>query len=525
MTRTKSLLLVVGSLLILSMAFGVGKYLWLQHVPMQQETTAPATSAAPQEETGAAVQLTAEEQQKIGVELVEIRRETLNDEVTAIGRVAEAESALRTISSRYGGRVERLFINFTGQPVQVGDPIASIAITGQPVQRDEPFSTTYSTGLIAAKAEYEFALENQKHAHASSRPEAAAQADALVEASRIRLERWGLTPEQLEGVVSNSGSASSRPIQITVNSTSSGILRSRKVSEGQYVNPGDTLMELTDLSTVWVKADIFDTDIARIRPGLSAQVTSEALPDAKLHGEVTFIDPHSDPQARTTPVRIQMENPGTRLRPGMIVQTSFQMPLGSVLTVPQTAVIDTGMDKMVYVAGENGVFERRSIHVGTPVKDRYPIVDGLKSGEKVVTNGAFLIDSQTRLTGGLTGMFGGSKSFTESAAPSATSGAFKMTVKFDPDPPQGAKQNTIHVVLVDAAGKPVSDAQVRLAFTMPAMPAMNMPEMKNGAELKWTGSDYAGPIQILMAGGWNVAVEARRGNELLTTAQTHVNAR
>jgi hypothetical protein len=272
-------------------------------------------------------------------------------------------------------------------------------------------------------------------------------------------------------------------------------------------------------------ADVFDTDIARIRPGLSAQVTSDALPDAKLHGEVTFIDPHSDPQARTTPVRIQMENPGTRLRPGMIVQTSFQMPLGSVLTVPQTAVIDTGMDKMVYVAGENGVFERRSIHVGTPVKDRYPIVDGLKSGEKVVTNGAFLIDSQTRLTGGLTGMFGGSKSFTESAAPSATSGAFKMTVKFDPDPPQGAKQNTIHVVLVDAAGKPVSDAQVRLAFTMPAMPAMNMPEMKNGAELKWTGSDYAGPIQILMAGGWNVAVEARRGNELLTTAQTHVNAR
>ena len=525
MTRKKSLLLVLGSLILLATAVG-GRYLWLQRVPAQQETTAPVASALPQEETTAAVQLSADEQRKIGVELVEIRRESLSDEIVAIGRVAEAESAIRTISSRYGGRVERLFINFTGQPVQVGDPIASITITGQPVQKDEPFSTNFSSGLIAAKAEYEFALENQKHAHAGSRPDAIAQADALVEASRIRLERWGLTSEQLEGVVNTSSTASSRPIQITVNSTASGILRSRKVSEGQYVNPGDTLMELTDLSTVWVMADVFDADIARIHSGLSALVTSEALPDTKLRGEVTFIDPHSDPQSRTTPVRIQMENPGTRLRPGMIVQTSFQMPLGSVLTVPQTAVIDAGMDRMVYVARENGIFERRSIRVGSPVKDRYPVLEGLKSGDLVVTNGAFLIDSQTRLTGGLTGMFGGSKSFSENSSPTnSTQSAFKLTFRIEPDPPQGAKENTIHVLLTDASGKPVPDAQVRLTFTMPAMPAMNMGEMKNSAELKWTGSEYVGPIQIMMAGGWNVGIEARRGNELLATSQAHINAR
>ncbi len=531
MTRKRTVLSIIGIVLVLMIALGVGRFFWLRRTSAGPETaqqSAPTSApAAPETPQGAAaVQLSPEEQQKIGIQTTELRRESLTDEITAIGRVTEAESAVSTVSTRFGGRIDHLFINFTGQSVQKGDPVASITITGQPIQKDEPFSTTYSPGLIASVEEYKFALENREHAHASSRPDAISQADALVEASRVRLERWGLTPEQLEGVTSTSSAAPPRPIQITVNSTASGILRSRKVTEGQYVNPGDTLMELTDLSTVWVMADVFDTDIARIRPGLSAQVTSEALPGTKLRGDVTFIDPHSDPMARTTPVRIQMENPGTRLRPGMIVQTSFQMPMGSVLTVPQTAVIDTGMDKMVYVAGENGVFERRNIHVGSPVKDRYPIVDGLKAGEKVVTNGAFLIDSQTRLTGGLTGMFGGSKSFTENATPAAaTSSAFKMTVKFDPDPPQGAKQNTIHVALVDAAGKPVSDAQVRLTFTMPAMPAMNMPEMRNGAELKWTGSDYAGPIQIMMAGGWNVAVEARRGSELLTTVQTHVNAR
>jgi RND family efflux transporter MFP subunit len=535
MTRKKKLLSILGIMLVLTSALGVGRFVWLRRssavpeITQQLPATEPSTTDSSAGSEAAAVQLSPEEQQKIGIQTTELHRESLIDEFTAIGRVTEPESAVSTVSTRYGGRIDHLFVNFTGQPVQKGDPVASITITAQPIQKDEPFSTTYSPDLIAAVAEYKFALENRQHAHATSRPEAISQADALVEASRVRLERWGLTPEQLEGVMSSSSTASAsapvRPIQITVNSTASGILRARKVTEGQFVNPGDTLMELTDLGSVWVMADVFDTDIARFRPGLSAQIMSEALPDVKLRGEVTFIDPHSDPQARTTPVRIQIDNPGTRLRPGMIVQTSFQMPLGSVLTVPQTAVIDTGMDKTVYVARENGVFERRSIHVGALVKDRYPIVDGLKAGEKVVTNGAFLIDSQTRLTGGLTGMFGGSKSFAENATPAATTSAYKMTVKFDPDPPQGAKQNTIHVALVDAAGKPVSDAQVRLTFTMPAMPAMNMPEMKNGAELKWTGSDYTGPIQILMAGGWNVALEARRGNELLTTTQTHVNAR
>jgi len=516
MTRKKSLMLLGGGLLVLSIVFVTGRFLLLQRSsPREESPTAASPAISQKEETIAAIQLSPEDQQKIGIQTSELQRESLVDEITAIGRVTEPESAVSTVSTRYGGRIDHLFINFTGQPVQKGDPVASITITGQPIQKDEPFSTTYSPGLIAAVEEYKFALENREHAHSSSRPEATAQADALVEASRVRLERWGLTPEQLEGVMSNSSTAPARPIQITVNSTASGILRARKVTEGQYVNPGDTLIELTDLGTVWVMADVFDTDIARIRPGLKAQITSEALPNTKLSGEVTFIDPRSDPQVRTTPVRIQMENPGTRLRPGMIVQTSFQLPIGNVLTVPQTSVIDTGMDKMVYVARENGVFERRSIHVGAPVKDRYPVVDGLKSGEKVVTIGAFLIDSQTRLTGGgLTGMFGGSKSFSDNAAPAGpANSAFKMTFKIDPDPPQGAKDNTIHVVLVDAAGKPVSDAQVRLTFTMPAMPAMNMPQMQNGAELKWTGSDYSGPIQIMMAGGWNVAVEARRGNE------------
>jgi hypothetical protein len=300
---------------------------------------------------------------------------------------------------------------------------------------------------------------------------------------------------------------------VTVSSGSTGIVRERKVAEGQFINAGDSLVDLTDLTSVWVKANVFDSDLPRIRPGLAATVTSEALPGVKLSGKVDFIDPQSDPQTRTTPVRIQVNNPGTRLRPGMVAQTSFHLSLGNVLTVPREAVLDSGTEKTVYVAGENGVFEQRRIQAGTPLRDRYPVTEGLKAGERVVTNGVFLVDSQTRLTGGLTGMFGGSKSFGEAGTSTPQTGSsYKMTFRIDPDPPQGAKPNTLHVTLTDPAGKPVSDAQVRLTFTMPAMPAMNMPEMRNGAELKWTGSDYTGPIQIMMAGGWNVSIEARRGN-------------
>jgi RND family efflux transporter MFP subunit len=480
--------------------------------------TGATTGATPQN----AVQLSPDEQSKIGLQTVEVRRESLVEEILAIGRVQEPETAFATVSTRFGGRIDQLFVRYVGQPVEKDDPVATIQITGQPAGKDELFLSIYSREVITAAEEYKFSVENLEQARRTSRPEATAQAEALVEASRIRLERYGITPDQIDSVLS----PSQKPIRVTVTSGASGIVKERRVAEGQFVNPGDTLVDLTDLKSVWVKASVFDSDLPRIRPGLSATVTSEALPGARLSGKVDFIDPQSDPETRTTPVRIQVDNPGTRLKPGMVVQTAFRISLGNVVTVPREAVLDSGTEKFVYVAAENGIFEQRRIQAGTPLKDRYPVTEGLKPGEKVVTNGLFLVDSQTRLTGGLTGMFGGSRSYSDSGAPAAPAASgYKMTFRITPDPPRGSRENTLHVTLTDPAGKPVPDAQVRLTFTMPAMPAMNMPEMRNGAELKWTGAEYTGPISILMAGGWNVAIEARRGNEILATTQTHINAR
>jgi RND family efflux transporter MFP subunit len=461
-------------------------------------------ASSPSEPANAAVQLTADEQRQAGVQTSVVERRSVSDQITAVGRVEEPETAIRTISARIGGRIDRLLVNFTGQPVQSGQPVAEI----------------YSPEIVTAAEEYKLALENRKHLAASQQPIALQQADALIAAGRRRLELWGLTREQIDALIT----APETPIHITIASSASGIIRTRQITEGQYVNAGDALFDVIDLSTVWVEADIFQTDIGRLRPGLRAEITSDALSGTTLRGTVSFIEPQSDPQSRTTPVRIEVSNPGMRLRPGMFVNARFNIPLGSnVLAVPRTAVIDTGTEKIVYVALADGVFQQRVIQTGTAAADYYPVLGGLSEGDQVVTHGVFVIDSQTRLTGGMTGLFGGSASFSEPGATQAAT--HRITFRIEPDPPRGAQDNAVHVTVQTADGTPVRDAQVRITIIMPAMPSMGMPEMRNGVDLPWNGSEYTGPITVGMAGPWNVVVEARRGAEVLATYRTRFDAR
>jgi hypothetical protein len=272
-----------------------------------------------------------------------------------------------------------------------------------------------------------------------------------------------------------------------------------------------------------VTAAVFSTDIEGIRPGITAEITSGTSPEVKLAGTVESIDATSNPQTQTTAVRIRLGSPSALLRPGMFVRTTIQVPLApDTLTVPRNAVIDTGGSKIVYVARGEGVFESRTIEVGRPLGPKYSVARGLASGDRVVTNGAFLVDSQTRLTGGMTGLFGGSKSFNET---SSTTSSHKVTFRMEPDPPVGGSEANVFVIVTDAAGTVIADAQVRLTLIMPAMPSMNMPEMRSGAELRWNGKEYTGSISVSMAGPWNIVVEASRGGALLGTYRSNTEAR
>ena len=509
--RTLMAGIVIG-LLIASSIWFAREYLLSRPEPASARGDTPATAApltdavpAPTPDAGASVQLTNEEQKAIGVETAEVKRQSIRKEITAPGKVNEPETGIGVISARIGGRIDKLFLNVTGESVNRGQAVALI----------------YSPEVFTAAEEYKLSLENRQRLSGSKESDAITEADALVHASKRRLELWGLTQQQIEEIGEGSGA-----VQLTIYSPISGIIVKRSVSEGQYVKEGDVLFGVTDLSTVWIQADIFEPDIPLIRNGESAKITAPTIKDS-FQGIVNFLQPAVDPQTRTMPARIQIDNPQMQLRPGMFVQVFFQAPLApDAVAVPRSAVLDTGKEKVVYVAKADGVFEKRVIEAQAAGDDFYAATKGIQPGERVVTHGNFLIDSQTRLTGTITGMFGGSKVYgADNASQAGAPSNFKVTLQSEPAPPKVGSEGTFHVKVTGPDGKPVSDAQVQMQLLMPAMPSMGMGEMRSTIDFMWNGSEYVGKGAVAMAGPWNVTVEARRNGQLLGVYRSRFDAK
>jgi RND family efflux transporter MFP subunit len=475
-------------------------------VAAQSQDSEPTTSSKESEsangQTVSTLQLNDQEQAQIGVQTVKVERRNLQRTLSAVAQIEQPETELATVSARVSGRIDKLFVDFTGQPVRRGQEIALI----------------YSPEIFSTAEEYKLALESHKRLDSGAEPQAVSGAEDLVAAARRRLELWGLTTQQIDGIAS-----SPKPqIDLPIYSPANGIVTERKVTEGQYVSAGESLYTLSDLTTVWVKAELYQPDIGAIRIGQSAEISWDE-PNGITHGHVAFVDPMVHPQTRTASVRIQVANPKMRLRPGMFVDVKFAMPEGNdMLAVPRSAVVDTGTRKIVYVSTGNGNFDGREVRLGQPSDQYYPVLAGLKAGDRVVAQGNFLIDSQTRITGGMTGLFGGSKQYESGQA--AVSSAIQFRFSADPASPKGGSNATVHVTVLDASGKPISDATVKVALVMPAMPAMNMPEMHSPADLNWDGTRYTGAVKVPFSGAWNVEIEARRNGQLLGMYRTRLVA-
>jgi Cu(I)/Ag(I) efflux system membrane fusion protein len=463
-------------------------------------------------EPGTMVELTPAEITAAGVQVAEVRTAALKTDIAAFGRVEEPEAQLAAVSARIGGRVDKLYVQYTGELVRSGQPVADI----------------YSPEVAAAIEEYHLAEENRNQLKQSDDAFARAQADALVKASQHKLELWGISGKQLDTPEKNGVP------HITIYSYASGTVVDRKVTQGQYLNAGDTLFTVADLNQVWIKADVYEEQLPQIRQGQEVEITAESLPNRTLHGHVDFIEPAANPQTRTVPVHVHVANPEMRLLPGMFVSATFvSRAAQQSIVVPRSAVLDTGTRKIVYLARPNGVFEAREVQVGTATEDLFPVTSGLALGDKVVLNGNFLIDSQAHLGSGMSGLYGGSKEFasaqqTQTAATSSTNpSAVKIDLHADPNPLKAGEDNQFHVTLTDADGKPVSDARVTVTLIMPAMPSMGMPEMKSSCELAWKADSktYEGKGQAPMAGTWTVLVEARENGNAIASMRTHLSAR
>jgi len=477
--------------------------------PAQHSGHGHESGAAPESTTPlSSLQLSDDEQRSIGLQTSVVQRRNIHRELLAAARVEEPETQLANISARISGRIDKLYLDFTGQPVRRGQPVAEI----------------YSPEVLTSAEEYKLALENRKRLSASE-SQARSGADDLIAASRRRLELWGLTPQQIDTIAT-----SDKPqLDLTLYSPTNGIVSERKVTQGQYVNTGDVLYGVTDLSTVWVKADIYETDLPQVLIGQVVEVTAGSLPGAKLRGRVGFVEPAVNPQTRTTAARIQFSNPRMQLRPGMFVQTRFILGGQNTLVVPRSAVVNTGEHTLVYLAKGNGIFEAHSVELGAIADDYYPVLAGLHGGERLVTEGNFLLDSQTRISGGMSGMFGGSKEFHQQEGAPESEGrdstAWKVSFRSDPATPKGGSEAAIHVSVEDGTGKRVPDGEVRVTLFMPAMPAMGMSAMREAASLNWNGTEYTGTVKVPTAGTLTVTVDVARGGQVLTSYRTSLNAK
>ena len=464
-------------------------------------------------EPGTMVELTPAEITAAGVQVAEVRTAALKTDIAAFGRVEQPEAQLAAVSARIRGRVDKLYVQYTGERVRSGQPVADI----------------YSPEVATAIEEYHLAEENRNQLKQSDDAFARTQADALVKASQHKLELWGISGKQ-----SDAPEKDGIP-HVTIYAYASGTVVDRKVTQGQYVNAGDTLFTVANLNQVWIKADVYEEQLPQIRQGQAVEITAESLPNKTLHGHVDFIEPAASPQTRTVPVHVHVANPEMRLLPGMFVNATFvSRAAESSIVVPRSAVLDTGTRKIVYLARPNGVFEAREVQVGAATEDLFPVLHGLTLGDKVVLNGNFLIDSQAHLGSGVSGLYGGSKEFaaTQQASASSTNTSAEASsprIDFhaDPNPMKAGEDSQFHMTLTDAADKPISDGRVTVTLIMPAMPSMGMPEMKSSSELAWKASSqmYEGNGQAPIAGTWTVLVEARKNSNVIASIRTHLSAR
>ncbi|CAD5375182.1 Efflux transporter periplasmic adaptor subunit [Rubrivivax sp. A210] len=354
------------------------------------------------------IRISTEKVQKLGVRTEAASRRLLGRTVRASGRVEPDERRMATIAPRFEGYVERLHVN----------------VTGQPVTRGEPLFEVYSPELVSAQREYAIAMQGVQAMKAAG-GEAQAGMKQLAESALARLRNWDLSAEQVEALV-RTGEVRRT---VTFRSPVSGIVTEKKALQGMRFMPGEALYQVTDLSSVWVMADVFEQDLALVKPGARARVRLNAYPNQVFDGTVTYIYPTLKAETRTVPVRIELANPRQLLKPAMFAQVDLQV--GSqkpVLTIPDSAVIDSGTRRIVLVQLAEGRFEPREVKLGERGEHYDEVLEGVGEGEKVVVAANFLLDAESNLKAAIGGLGGAAAAPSAGRAPGAVGHKAQGTV-------------------------------------------------------------------------------------------------
>lgn len=362
-------------------------------VPMKEEPKAAAPTAAHAahghedrppgarvEVPGlAAVTIDPERQQLIGLRTAPVERTEVGGTWQTVGRVAFDETRIRTVTVKVPVYVEQVLADFIGKKVARGAALFS----------------GYSPDILAAQDQYVIALQSQ--AAFAPLTDAGAPSGALVEAARRKLELWDV-PKSTISKLERTGKASR---SIVFHSPIAGVVTERNVFPGTRLEPGAVAYRVVDLTTVWVLADIYESELARVEAGMRAELTLQAYPGRRFDGKVAFVDPMLDATTRTAKARLAFPNPDGALKPEMYGKVTLTSTARTGLAIPDDAIIDGGKRKVVFVALGDGKFEPREIVPGVTSGERVEVLSGLEEGERVVTRANFLIDSESRLRASL----------------------------------------------------------------------------------------------------------------------------
>ena len=342
------------------------------------------------------VQISPGKQQLINVKIATAEIVPLDKVVRAEGVVTYDETRLSTVNTKVEGWIEKLYVDYTGMYVRKGQPLAEI----------------YSPELYATQQEYlnvlKWAGNKADGKKTGAKPMTGANGEpmgfgpmlsndaaSMVAAARQRLKLYDIPESEIKRI-----ETTGRPMRaLTIYSPVSGYVVQKDAVAGLKAMPGQTLFNVADLSRVWILADIFEDDLSLVGMGQWANISIGAFPGKVFRAKIDYVYPSMSGQTRTVKVRFSIPNPGLKLKPQMYSDVLINADLGKRLAIPASAVIDTGMRQIVYVDRGNGNFEPREITTGVKTDDLVEVLKGLKPGDRVASEGTFLIDSESRLEG------------------------------------------------------------------------------------------------------------------------------
>jgi len=270
-----------------------------------------------------------------------------------------------------------------------------VDFTGVDVRKGDPLTEIYSPELVSTQQELILALETRARVWSLGNQEALRMATDLVEATKQRLLLWGITEEQIHEI------ELTRKVRkhMTIHAPIGGTVIDKQAFEGQYVKEGERLYKIADLSRVWVLADVYEYELPWVRQGMPAEMGLSYIPGKRFKGKVLYVYPYLEEKTRTAKLRLEFKNPGYQLKPGMYADIYLTPRItADSLVIPQEAVIDSGVRKVVFISLGKGKFQPREVEIGIEGNENeFQVLKGLKEGDEIVVSAQFMLDSESRL--------------------------------------------------------------------------------------------------------------------------------